>query len=487
VTITKPSGDKQKIILDWVTISYREILGAILVLILGLGAAVALWYVYFRAHDPKEIAATEIRVAERGLGRAASVVPPEREDLAGNLSRAREELTSARELFRRGDYDLATSAAGRSQKFSEEIYNAIGGKIQAVATLGNIGGNVDYRRVNSQRWQPAYNGLQLFQGDKVRTLSGSGAELRYSQGATGTLDENMLMTLVETTIDRRTGTPEVGALLERGTFTVETTEDSGASIRTPEAEAVIREPGQLRGARDPGAEQTEFASDAGATVRSTSGEEFTLGGREGIVVDPKGVVERFEWIRPPALTRPPSGKVFVFRDPSKARIDLDWEAVPNAAHYRLEISRLPIFTGNLHYGTDLKVTSAPISAPPLGAWWWRVYTVSPDGRRSLPSESRRFQVRTREAATGEAPSIEVKEPPYRLGTKVLIEGTTDPNVLLTFSVNDGRETSITVDASGTFGEFVPLTRVGLNIILLRAQSPSGAVTEKAIKVPYENY
>lgn len=486
--MSRHQHEDPKIILDWVNITYREILLGLVFLVLAGGSGLALWYGYFRRPDPQQVAGAEIRAAERALGQAASVVPPEREDLTEALSRASDGLARARELYRRLQYEQAIGEAHASQRVSDEIYQAVAGKTVPVAILTNIGGSVEIQRANSLRWQPATNGTQLYGRDKVRTLSNSGATLRWSQGAMATLEENMLINLPEVGINPATGTPEVPVELEKGRLTMEAQEaGSTLAIRTPEVEAIAPQGGKIQGERDPEASQTEIRAPGNPVVlRTPGGTETTIQGFSGVRVGTQGIQGRFEWIRPPSLVRPPYGKIFLTDDLSQESVELAWDHVPNADHYRLEISRRPVFTGNLQSTQDLQVTSVTVESPSYGTWWWRVYAFSVDGHISLPSEDRPFHIRSRDSVTGEGPALNPTRPPLTLGAKVLIEGTTDPGTLLTYSVNEAREVAMNVDSTGKFYEFVQLTRVGTNVITLRAQSPTGAETVKKIEVPYTN-
>ena len=86
-------------------------------------------------------------------------------------------------------------------------------------------------------------------------------------------------------------------------------------------------------------------------------------------------------------------------------------------------------------------------------------------------------------ATGEGPDIRLK-PHVVVGTKTLIEGSTDAGTLLTYSVNGAQESKVDVKADGTFSFFATLTRPGVNEIIIRGQSPNGAITELMVPAEY---
>ena len=83
--------DRTRVILDWFTISYRDIWTAVGILALLVIAALAIWYYLFYESPPQAQALEAIRQAERSLNKATQTAGGS-PTLRDGLGRAREEL-----------------------------------------------------------------------------------------------------------------------------------------------------------------------------------------------------------------------------------------------------------------------------------------------------------------------------------------------------------------------------------------------------------
>ena len=467
--------DKTRFILDWFTISYRDIWTAVGILALLVVAALAIWYYVFYESPPAVRALEAIGQAERALNRA-TLVAEGKPHLREGLDNARQELSRAEEHYRKKLYDEAAARAASSQGMSDSIvHQAEGGP--GVARIIEPYGSIEVKRAHSPRWQPAVEGLDLFVGDQVRTGPGSSASIRYRNGTSVQLEPNAIVDIVESTQTL------IELKLPQGGMTLETVENTETRIRTPQADARVEGADKLRAVVDPARGTAEFSSAGGHTTLDVGGQETPLGPNEGRVVNSSGGQSSFLWLRPPQLLDPADGRVFALRDRSVEKIQLVWSAVPGAARYLVEI--MEAGRGGQRTSQAVEGTTADLEGPPLGSYLWRVMSQDKDGRSSFPTERRRFRVRDAREELGAPPKLVVKRFPMRFGRQVLLEGRTDPGTVLTYSVNGEREKTIASKEDGTFKEFVTLTLVGRNEIVVRAQSPTGAETLDRIPVDYE--
>ena len=466
--------DKTRVILDWFTISYRDIWTAVGILALLVIAALAIWYYLFYESPPQAQALEAIRQAERSLNKATQAAGGSA-NLRSGLSRAREELSQAQELYRRNLYDQAMSRALVSGRISEEIALQAEGTPH-VATVMEPYGSVEVKRAHSPRWISAREDTPLYVGDYVRTGPDSAAWVRYLNGTIQEMGPRMV-----TVIEDYSQT-HVDLTVPQGDTTLETAENTVTRIHMPQADTRVEGRDRVHLTVDTEKGTSEVASAEGRTTLEKDGREERIGPNEGRVADQAGV-RSFLWLPSPQLVDPPDGRVFSVREPAKEKIPLKWSEVPGAAKYIVEI--MEAGRGGQRTSQGLGLTSVDLETPPFGNYLWRVTTQDKEGRSSFPSERRRFRVRDARQDPGAPPRLVVKRFPDRFGPKVFLEGQTEPSAVLTYSVNGERERTAQVNQDGAFKEVVTLTRIGKNEIVVRAQSPTGAESTERIPVDYE--
>jgi hypothetical protein len=471
-------GDKSRILLDWFTVSYRDIAIVIGILFALLVAALLIWYFVFYESPPAEQALQAIRTAESSLNKAFRAAK-DHPGLGEGLNRAREELTHAQELYRREIYREAIAHALTSSRISDEI------SMQAesgphVATVMEPVGSVEVKRGASPRWQGAREDMPLYVGDQVRAGPNSSAWIHYLNGTVvevGPRSHHLVVDYTRTSLELS---------VSRGEAIVETAENTETKIHTPRADARIEGADRVRVGVDEEGGSAEFASELGrTTIETPDGREEPLGPFEGRVVDDSGR-KPFLWLKPPQLLEPPDGRIFAITDPAQETIQLVWSKVPGAVEYIVEI--MEARRGGRRLSQEVSETSADLVPPDIGSYLWRVIARAADGPSSLPSEKRRFRVRDAAQVVGQPPELTVKRFPMRFGTKVLLEGEVSAGAILTYSVNGEREISMEAseeDGKFTFKEMILLTRAGRNEIVVRAQSVTGAETIETIPVDYE--
>jgi hypothetical protein len=66
------------------------------------------------------------------------------------------------------------------------------------AQLKEVRGDVKLKRATGDEWQPAREGLGLFENDKVRTASGASARVMFPNGSLVNMGEDALIGIAET-------------------------------------------------------------------------------------------------------------------------------------------------------------------------------------------------------------------------------------------------------------------------------------------------
>ncbi|XXF76396.1 FecR domain-containing protein [Myxococcaceae bacterium GXIMD 01537] len=106
------------------------------------------------------------------------------------------------------------------------------------AHLKTIQGDVKVKRAASDEWQPAQEGLPLFENDKVRTVAGANAQLVFAHGGTVNLGEDALIGIAETR--PRTGLERTDLTVLKGRVDAELEAPSTQSLSVTTPAATVR-------------------------------------------------------------------------------------------------------------------------------------------------------------------------------------------------------------------------------------------------------
>lgn len=176
----KKQGRRLEVELDWYYIS-KESLRTILVLFL-LAAAGVIWGVYSYTHREENAvrrAAREIETAEELHVKARNL--PEAKRLTEELATAAGKVAEAREEVEKGRHQFAINAALEAQAISKRLLGGIS-SARGDATILEVGGKVEIQRASRATWEPARIGIQLYEGDFLKTGSSGAADVMAADG-----------------------------------------------------------------------------------------------------------------------------------------------------------------------------------------------------------------------------------------------------------------------------------------------------------------
>jgi hypothetical protein len=231
-------------------------------------------------------------------------------------------------------------------------------------------------------------------------------------------------------------------------------------------------------------EKTEVTSFRGTTTVSTGTQTVVLNDREKVSATRTGeITAKVQLPEAPQPLLPADNRIYDLK--TGDQIDLRWAAVPNAAKYRLQISRSRLFVPDaievdLNNRTE---TYAVVKVSREGAYFWRVATINKDGISSDWSAVRRFKMLAELPRIGDnapPPPLSVSTP-QQMGNLFLVFGKTDPGATVTVNGEIAD-----VDADGSFRKTITIDRDGYAMLIVKAANASGTETVKRIRVFVES-
>jgi hypothetical protein len=468
-------GKRTGMNVEWINVTYRSV--GVTVTLFVLVLAVAGWWYWTNFMVPKGEAAASIDLAVRSFAKASEVDLDE--DLQAMLGNAKVQLDVARVEFDKSEYPAARIAAMRSEGFSQRVISAADGEAtpQRKVQFSKIEGDVRVKRAGGFSWKNANTKMILRVGDQVKTSSNGSAEVIYFDGTVTSVKPGSLLEIRDLHEDPVTKVRRVREKLTWGEVQASTQKRnvSGSfhEVTTDKIVARSDQQGEFRVAYDKNDESSVVDVFGGAVKLTGSTRQATVQAGERVRAGADGKLSAKETLPGvPRLLLPSDQRVFVFEDPLKEKVSLNWEELPRVASYRLMISDKQLFTEVL-YDANRTGTKAVIDGLSEGAYHWRVAALSKSGVLGPFSQPRRFRVssqRIRDRTDNEPPKLQVTEF-VPIGQMVIINGETDPDAKLWIDNN-----KVDVYEDGSFNAVVKLRREGLNQLLIVAQDPSGNET-----------
>jgi len=228
-------------------------------------------------------------------------------------------------------------------------------------------------------------------------------------------------------------------------------------------------------------QKTEVTASRGGGNFDAGGKKIQLSAHEKLGVEKGGSVSKVTVLAAPRLLDPANNKTLSFS--SGMRIKLQWEKVPGAGLYWIQISSSQFFVDLLAENKKSDNTqSLKITAP--ADYYWRVSAIDAKGVAGTPSNSYKFKV----VPSGQNINGDKTPPPLTadagspLGNMCIIRGQTEPGVTVTV---DGEEAFMKED--GSFTANATIKNVGWNVVVVKAVDPAGNETVKPLKIFNPDY
>lgn len=468
--------------IDWYLISIdrlKQIGLVVLILLLGGGA----WWFYAKNKGtPRYTAESAISDARQALNSLAASAQLNAH--RAEFDRASKKLDDAGAHFTAGRFAEAQGAAVESQTISRTALSG-GDARENDAQFLTVEGDVQFQKSTGD-WKRADARTPLFNGDWVKTGDDSSAELIFSNGSLYTIGPNALLEIYATvsgTSSKKTNAVQ----MKVGSVEVATSDDA-STVRTPGSQVVVDSESTTQVGVDKTNNATSVVSMKGSTTvqpAAPGGEGVKLASGEKISATQEGALSEVKKLAlPPALQTPPDNAVFQLSP--GAQVEFAWQAQAGTGGYQLQVSRSRLFT-TLEINAKRQKTAARARVSSEGAFYWRVASIGPDGETGPFSPFRRFRVSgsgrgpsTIPGDTTPPPKLQLKAP-FSVGSEFyIIEGMTDPGS--TVFINDEE---VDVESNGHFKKIVSFKRIGRNVVVVKAVSPSGLQTVQSQTVLVE--
>lgn len=483
------SANRNKaIILDWITVSYRSVFLAGIVLVIVIGGGFFYWNSFSR-FGPRQGASEAINRAAVSYEEASAHGGEGRLDEM--IASARSALGEARASFAERHFVEAEGAALRSESLSRRVIDIAGGARSEgtmVVRFFRLEGDVRVKRAGEFAWESADRKMTLGVGDQIKTSSSASAQIIYFDGTVTTIDPGSLLEIKELYENPVTKVRKVSEKLNWGELVASTqrrnVEGSIHQVETAQISARTGEEGEFRVSYDKNDKTTSVDVFGGRVEVAGPAERKLVSGGERIRGTADGRLTSKDVLPDvPRLISPRDQQIFVYENPKSTTTRLAWERVPGASRYHLLISDRYLFT-ELLYDAQREETTVVIDGIAAGEYYWKVAAVSSSDAKGLFSETRQFRVNTQRIRnTGDTtpPSLEITDL-VQTGPMLIVNGRTEPGAQVWV---DNEKVDVSDD--GTFYSIIRLRREGWNELTFVAQDTSGNKTEHKERAYVESY
>ena len=390
-------------------------------------------------------------------------------------------LAEARAALASRGFERAAAQARRAKNVLGAILDQLGGGEGGEAHFIAVHGNVQYRRGDSASWEEARSRDTLSPGDYVRTAANGSAEILFADGTLYTIKPNTSLIVSASADGERGGDAERSIRMDYGWIDMSTSRRP-VRVDTPQAQARVAEESEAFVAYEQRGEEARFGAHRGSVeVEARDGERVRVESSQQVVQRAGELAAPTRLLPPPVPLSPPEAEEFR-RDRDEVVV-LDWEPVPGARGYRLEVARDRLFADRVIADSGRSRTRATLGIRGEGSFEWRVAAEAAGGEIGRWSEPRSFRVAALSASDGE---VDREPPPLeivgadRYGNIFIVGGRTDPGALVEINGE-----SVSVDASGAFTKTIQLSGESWSFIVVRARDAWGNTREQRLRAYVE--
>ncbi len=344
---------------------------------------------------------------------------------------------------------------------------------KAEAVLNDKQGTVNWQNPKKGNWLKAKLFETFLEGDKIRTLSNSFAEILFRDESKLRLNSNsqiiikqsrsnLLKKTERTTVSVIKG--DVFALLNKNKNNKFDVKVPGMEIKTDSKNFYVK--------RDKNG-KTKIANYDGKIKIVHKHKSVTIKKDQGIFISKKGMSKPKKLLPSPKLLLP-RDEVVVYKN----HVLLKWQKVKGAALYWLEIANDANFNKTMINANRLSKTEFKLDNLKEGHYYWRLSVLDKDGFPSKRSRAFHFQY------------IKDEFPPYLVITQpknqsivkqeqIMVEGEVEPGAVLVY-----QNKTIKVGADGHFSVKAKLHK-GLNKLRFKALDAAGNDTVISHYINYQ--
>jgi hypothetical protein len=348
---------------------------------------------------------------------------------------------------------------------------------QRQARFVNLDGRVQIKKVSSVQWTAADYQTPLDKGDLIQTGPDGVARVAFADGTTYTVKAETLVTVEENLVPQDQAS-RVGVHISSGAVDLATgtweMPGSKAEVSFENAVASLRANSRAAVRTDPRMNEHEITVSSGAAELQRGDEHIELAQSQKAAFPTGGPVTRSDVLAPPQLMEPVNLQPIIVADPKHTAIRFQWQPVPTATAYVLQVSNTAMFTRVLGEKRTTG-TTAELTGLDAGDYFWTVEAVDPKKNTSEKSDFYKFSL----VAEAKAQEMRLEVDSTELhGSVVEVFGHTEPGAAL---IINGQEVA-DIRADGSFRYFTePMSR-GSHMIVITGQNRRGGTAIKRVSI-----
>lgn len=448
-----------------VSVDTLQMLGASL-LVLAVVVASVWGFLWWRSHRLDDRAAAVIADANNLIDHlhradAKSMFEKEYAEALGFYQEARERFEE--EQYQQA-LDRGWDSLGLLRKMKRSLDDR---EASGTARFVTVRGDVQFRRSGGD-WQRAQKGVALEAGDSVRTGASGSAEIVFRDSTYFNVRPNSQVVLSQSS--SLLGGGEQSVEMAYGWVDLSTSSRNASKVTTPGAEAEVAKDSEALVTYEQTSEKGRFVAHRGAMqVASEGGVTRRLGELQQVVQTGEELSEPQPLPPPPALTQPADN--YEINVDRTEQVVLEWQPVPEARAYALQVSESLLFVDNVIDVTERIKTRATLGIRGEGSFLWRVAAIGTNGAQSPWSTPRKIRINSlsgrddRDDRT--PPEVDITSL-TSYGNLYIVEGQTEPGARI--EVNGEQ---VKVEADGAFTKTVQFDRDGWRSIEVLARDAWG--------------
>jgi len=392
------------------------------------------------------------------------------------LSRAEKLYNEALNLQKNGDFLLSYDKAAKAKQFAGEAKKLSVKKrnVKTSAVLTDKQGDVESMQPDQSVWKDLNKPDKLNEGDKVRTLSNSFAEITFYDGNRIKLNSNAQALIQKMREDLFEKKKESSVKIVEGDAFAYLTGGSSKkkfNVIIPGLETKVKSKNfWVKKER----KRTKIANYEGEIEIKSKGQKVVLQENEKTIVSASGRIAAPQKIlTAPKLLSPVKGN-----NVYEEKITFTWTNIPKTKEYWLEISTDKDFKNVVLFKKKIKQPRYSISTLVNGIYFWRVFPIDSDDIPGQKSKAESFVL----SPNAEAPYLTVLLP---------MEGAivTENSVVVSGKTEIGGSVLINgeaekIDKNGKFEKHISVNP-GANKISVKAVSKNGIENEIFRNIYYD--
>jgi hypothetical protein len=373
-------------------------------------------------------------------------------------------------------FQLATQALGEAHKALEICRSRT--NVPDMAVLNDRKGDVQGRKPSGLSWNDLPLLSTLIEGEKVRTLYKSFADILFHEGSHLRLDENSMAIIQQMRANLVANKKESSVSLVKGNIyaLLSGSTNKKLKVNVQGVKTKVRSKNYWIEKKEKEVLLANYHGEIEVTARNST---VLLRKNKGTrVPEAQKPTRPVDLLKGPQLAEPKNNSL-VYLNLKQKKTIFTWNPIPVAVAYNIEISlNDPAFNKIFLYRKDLKAPRLVLQRLKNGTYYWRVWAIDKNGFPGVKSKPSLVNV----INDTSLPYIVIHSPKENdiiKENQVNITGETERGTTVTHN-----HQTIKLTTDGEFQFTVPLDREGKNVITLAVTDPAGNTNTISRQVIY---